>query len=89
MATSTEPARRRRSPPSPARSEPRQRDADRSQQAILAAARDEFHEHGLGGARATGEVEFVLQVAAPNTTALTMGTAITANNNTNALPMAA
>ncbi|MBL8333389.1 MAG: helix-turn-helix transcriptional regulator, partial [Rubrivivax sp.] len=51
MATSTEPARRRRSPPSPARSEPRQRDADRSQQAILAAARDEFHEHGLGGAR--------------------------------------
>jgi AcrR family transcriptional regulator len=32
-------------------SEPRQRDADRSQQAILAAGRDEFHEHGLGGAR--------------------------------------
>jgi AcrR family transcriptional regulator len=31
--------------------EPRTRDADRSQQAILAAARDEFHEHGLGGAR--------------------------------------
>jgi AcrR family transcriptional regulator len=31
--------------------EPRQRDADRSQQAILAAARDEFAEHGLGGAR--------------------------------------
>jgi AcrR family transcriptional regulator len=31
--------------------EPRQRDADRSQGAILAAARDEFHEHGLGGAR--------------------------------------
>jgi AcrR family transcriptional regulator len=30
---------------------PRQRDADRSQQAILAAARDEFAEHGLGGAR--------------------------------------
>lgn len=27
------------------------RNADRSQQAILAAARDEFHEHGLGGAR--------------------------------------
>jgi AcrR family transcriptional regulator len=31
--------------------EPRQRDADRSQLAILGAARDEFHEHGLGGAR--------------------------------------
>lgn len=31
--------------------EPRTRDADRSQQAILAAARDEFAEHGLGGAR--------------------------------------
>lgn len=31
--------------------EPRSRDADRSQQAILAAARDEFHVHGLGGAR--------------------------------------
>lgn len=31
--------------------EPRQRDADRSQQTILNAARDEFHEHGLGGAR--------------------------------------
>lgn len=31
--------------------EPRARDADRSQQAILAAARDEFHAHGLGGAR--------------------------------------
>ena len=31
--------------------EPRQRDSDRSQQAILAAARDEFAEHGLGGAR--------------------------------------
>jgi len=38
----------RRPTPTP---EPRQRDADRSQQAILAAARDEFHEHGLGGAR--------------------------------------
>jgi AcrR family transcriptional regulator len=36
---------------SPAVAEPRQRDADRSQQAILAAARDEFAEHGLGGAR--------------------------------------
>ncbi|MBC5766094.1 TetR/AcrR family transcriptional regulator [Ramlibacter albus] len=31
--------------------EERQRDADRSQAAILAAARDEFAEHGLGGAR--------------------------------------
>jgi AcrR family transcriptional regulator len=30
---------------------PRPRDADRSQQAILDAARDEFAEHGLGGAR--------------------------------------
>ena len=30
---------------------PRQRDADRSQQTILEAARAEFHEHGLGGAR--------------------------------------
>ena len=29
----------------------RPRDADRSQQTIPAAARDEFHEHGLGGAR--------------------------------------
>lgn len=42
--------------PRPARTarqaaEPRARDADRSQTAILAAARDEFHEHGLGGAR--------------------------------------
>lgn len=35
----------------PTDSEPRLRDADRSQQAILAAARDEFSEHGLGGAR--------------------------------------
>jgi AcrR family transcriptional regulator len=31
--------------------EPRGRDADRSRDAILAAARDEFAEHGLGGAR--------------------------------------
>lgn len=31
--------------------EPRARDADRSQTQILAAARDEFAEHGLGGAR--------------------------------------
>jgi len=30
---------------------PRARDADRSQQTILDAARDEFAEHGLGGAR--------------------------------------
>jgi AcrR family transcriptional regulator len=30
---------------------PRSRDADRSQQAILEAARDEFAQHGLGGAR--------------------------------------
>jgi len=37
--------------PTPTSSEPRLRDADRSQQAILAAARDEFAEHGLGGAR--------------------------------------
>jgi AcrR family transcriptional regulator len=35
----------------PRDAEPRQRDADRSQQAILTAARDEFAEHGLGGAR--------------------------------------
>lgn len=31
--------------------EPRQRDADRSRLALLGAARDEFAEHGLGGAR--------------------------------------
>ena len=31
--------------------EERLRDADRSQSTILAAARDEFAEHGLGGAR--------------------------------------
>jgi AcrR family transcriptional regulator len=31
--------------------EERQRNADRSQNTILAAARDEFSEHGLGGAR--------------------------------------
>ena len=31
--------------------EERQRDADRSQGTILAAARDEFAEYGLGGAR--------------------------------------
>ena len=40
-------------PPEPttAVSEPRIRDADRSQGALLAAARDEFAERGLGGAR--------------------------------------
>ncbi|HEY6135737.1 MAG TPA: TetR family transcriptional regulator [Rubrivivax sp.] len=37
--------------PTAATVEPRSRDADRSQQAILGAARDEFAEHGLGGAR--------------------------------------
>ena len=31
--------------------EPRSRDAERSRVAILAAARDEFAEYGLGGAR--------------------------------------
>ncbi len=36
--------------PNPA-AEERQRDADRSQATILAAARDEFAEYGLGGAR--------------------------------------
>src|SRR6059058_40927 len=36
--------------PSPA-GEERLRDADRSQSTILAAARDEFAEYGLGGAR--------------------------------------
>ena len=36
--------------PSPANEE-RVRDADRSQSTILAAARDEFAEYGLGGAR--------------------------------------
>jgi AcrR family transcriptional regulator len=34
-----------------ATAEARPRDADRSQQAILGAARDEFAEHGLGGGR--------------------------------------
>jgi AcrR family transcriptional regulator len=37
--------------PKPTVELPRPRDADRSQQAILDAARDEFAEHGLGGAR--------------------------------------
>ena len=32
-------------------SDPRTRDAERSREAILAAARDEFADHGLGGAR--------------------------------------
>src|SRR3954465_4054968 len=38
-----------RNPPPP--TEGPQPDADRSQHTILAAARDEFAEHGLGGAR--------------------------------------
>ncbi len=38
-------------PKSPTPAEPRSRDADRSQQAILLAARDEFALYGLGGAR--------------------------------------
>jgi AcrR family transcriptional regulator len=42
--------------------EPRGRDADRSRDAILAAARDEFAEHGLGGAR----VERIAERAALN-----------------------
>jgi AcrR family transcriptional regulator len=37
--------------PAAAPPEPRSRDADRSQQSILNAARVEFAEHGLGGAR--------------------------------------
>ncbi|MBT2322429.1 TetR family transcriptional regulator [Variovorax paradoxus] len=37
--------------PSPAPAEPRSRDADRSQLAILASARDEFAQRGLAGAR--------------------------------------
>ena len=39
-----------RAPAAPA-AEERPRDADRSQATILAAARDEFAEYGLGGAR--------------------------------------
>jgi AcrR family transcriptional regulator len=35
----------------PVNASPRARDADRSREAILAAARDEFAAHGLGGAR--------------------------------------
>jgi AcrR family transcriptional regulator len=35
----------------PDEAEPRPRDAERSREAILLAARDEFAEHGLGGAR--------------------------------------
>lgn len=42
---------RARATPAPAPAEPRQRDADRSRLALLSAARDEFAEHGLGGAR--------------------------------------
>jgi AcrR family transcriptional regulator len=41
---------------------PRTRDADRSREAILAAARDEFAEYGLGGAR----VDRIAQRAAIN-----------------------
>jgi AcrR family transcriptional regulator len=37
--------------PSPTPAEPRSRDADRSQLAILASARDEFAQRGLAGAR--------------------------------------
>lgn len=37
--------------PTPAAAEPRSRDADRSQLAILEAARDEFSQRGLAGAR--------------------------------------
>lgn len=39
------------SPIKPSAEESRTRDADRSQQAILAAAREEFAQHGLAGAR--------------------------------------
>jgi AcrR family transcriptional regulator len=42
---------RSRAPAATAPAEPRQRDADRSRLTLLAAARDEFAEHGLGGAR--------------------------------------
>ena len=42
---------RSRGPAAAAPAEPRQRDADRSRLTLLAAARDEFAEHGLGGAR--------------------------------------
>ena len=42
---------RSREPAAAAPAEPRQRDADRSRLTLLAAARDEFAEHGLGGAR--------------------------------------
>jgi AcrR family transcriptional regulator len=42
---------RARTATDPSTAEPRQRDADRSRLTLLAAARDEFAEHGLGGAR--------------------------------------
>lgn len=42
---------RARTSTDPSAAEPRQRDADRSRLTLLAAARDEFAEHGLGGAR--------------------------------------
>ena len=45
------PVNNARMPRAAAAVETRQRDAARSQQAILGAARDEFAEHGLGGAR--------------------------------------
>ena len=48
--------------PTPESPAPRQRDADRSRDAILAAARAEFAEHGLGGAR----VERIAERAAVN-----------------------
>ena len=48
--------------PTPEPPAPRQRDADRSRDAILAAARAEFAEHGLGGAR----VERIAERAAVN-----------------------
>lgn len=51
MSTRPRPGRRGSAATAPAVPEPRQRDADRSREAILAAARDEFAEHGLGGAR--------------------------------------
>lgn len=48
--------------PDPASPPPRTRDADRTREAILLAARDEFAEHGLGGAR----VERIAERAAVN-----------------------
>jgi AcrR family transcriptional regulator len=48
MTTKPTRATKRATPPEPA---PRTRDAERSREIILLAARDEFAEHGLGGAR--------------------------------------